>query len=177
MNNEGQVLLITIRPQTPEDATAIRQVNEEAFGGTVEADLVERLHSRQAFTLSLVATGEDGVVGHILFSPVTIESERVSFTAVGLGPMAVLPAFQGRGIGSQLVRAGLEGCQRLGHEIVVVLGHPDYYLRFGFVPASTYGIRCEYEVPDEAFMVMELRKRVLAGRSGMVKYQPEFNEA
>ncbi len=168
---------MTIRPQTPEDAAAIRQVNEEAFGSTVEADLVARLHSREAFTLSLVATGEDGVVGHILFSPVTIESESLSFTAMGLGPMAVLPAHQGRGIGSQLVRAGLEECKRLGHEIVVVLGHPDYYPRFGFVPASTYGIKCEYEVPDEAFMVSGLREGTLAGRSGTVKYQPEFNEA
>ncbi len=169
--------MLTIRPQIPEDAAAIRQVNEAAFGGTVEADLVAKLHSRQAFTLSLVATGEDGVVGHILFSPVTIESESLSFTAMGLGPMAVLPAHQGRGIGSQLVRAGLEECKRLGHEIVVVLGHPDYYPRFGFVPASTYGIKCEYEVPDEAFMVTELREGTLAGRSGTVKYQPEFNEA
>ena len=167
---------MTIRPQIPEDAAAIRQVNEEAFGSTVEADLVARLHSREAFTLSLVATGEDGVVGHILFSPVTIESESLSFTAMGLGPMAVLPAHQGRGIGSQLVRAGLEECKRLGHEIVVVLGHPDYYPRFGFVPASTYGIKCEYEVPDEAFMVSELREGALVGRRGTVKYQPEFNE-
>jgi len=169
--------LLTVRPQTPGDAAAIRRVNEAAFGGTVEADLVEKIHSRQAFTLSLVATGEDGVVGHILFSLVTIESESLSFTAVSLGPMAVLPAHQGRGIGSQLVRAGLEECQRLGHEIVVVLGHPDYYPRFDFVPASTYGVKCEYEVPDEAFMVAELREGALVGRSGTVKYQPEFNEA
>ena len=166
--------MLTIRRQTPEDAAAIRHVNEDAFGSTVEADLVEKLHSRQVFTLSLIATCEERVVGHILFSPVTIESESLSFAAVGIGPMAVLPDYQRRGIGSQLVRAGLGECERLGHEIVVVLGHPDYYPRFGFVPASTYGIKCEYEVPDETFMVLELSKGALAGRSGTVKYQPEF---
>ena len=166
--------LLTIRPETSEDVATIRHVNEEAFGGTDEADIVEKLRSRQAFTLSLVATWEDKVIGHILFSPVTIESESLSFDAVGLGPMSVLPSYQRRAIGSQLIRTGLEECKCLGHEIVVVLGYPDYYSRFGFVQASSYGIKCEYDVPDEAFMVLELRKGALAERSGTVKYQPEF---
>ena len=166
--------MLIIRPETSEDATAIRHLNEEAFGSTVEADLVEKLRSRQAFTLSLVATYMDKVVGHILFSPVTIESESLSFTALGLGPMAVLPSYQKKGIGSQLIRAGIKRCRQAGHEVVVVLGHPDYYPRFGFVQASTYSIKCEYSVPTEAFMVLELRKGALAERSGIVKYQPEF---
>jgi len=93
-----------------------------------------------------------------------------------LTPMAVLPAHQRKGIGSQLVRVGLEACHRLGHDIVVVLGHPSYYPRFGFVPAKQRGIDCEFEVPDEAWMVLELREGVLAGRSGTVKYRPEFQE-
>jgi len=168
--------LLVIRPETLEDAAAIRNVNEEAFGSSIEADLVEKLRCRQAFMLSLVANDEDKVIGHILFSLVTIESRNTSFSALGLGPMAVLPSHQGKGIGSQLVRVGLQECERLGHEVVAVLGHPDYYPRFGFVPASTYGIKCEYDVPDEAFMVLELRKGILSGRSGTVKYQPEFNE-
>ncbi|MFC1941181.1 GNAT family N-acetyltransferase [Chloroflexota bacterium] len=168
--------MLIIRPETPENKVAIRHVNEEAFGDTEEAGLVEKLRSRQAIILSLVAIDGDRVVGHILFSPVTVESESQSFNAVGLGPMAVLPLYQKRGVGSELVRAGLEECRRLGHEIVVVLGHPDYYPRFGFVPASTYGIGCEYDVPNEVFMVLELREGVLSGRSSIVKYQPEFNE-
>ena len=169
--------MLIIRPETPEDAAAIRYANEEAFGGTAEADIVEKFRSRQAFTLSFVAAQVDQIVGHILFSPVTIESENLSFAAVGLGPMAVLPSHQRRGIGSQLVRAGLEECRRLGHEIVVVLGHPDYYPRFGFVLGKTKGIDCEFEAPDEAWMVLELREGALAGKSGAVKFQPEFHEA
>jgi len=168
--------LLVIRPETPEDSAAVRNVNEEAFGSSIEADLVEKLRLRQAYTLSLVATDGDKVIGHILFSPVTIESGNTSFGALGLGPMAILPSYQRKGVGSQLVRAGLQECKCLGHEIVVVLGHPDYYPRFGFVPASTYGIKCEYDVPDEVFMVLELSKGVLSGRSGVVKYQPEFSE-
>ena len=168
--------MLTIRPETPEDSAAIRNVNQEAFGSSVEADLVEKLRSRQKHTLSLVATDGDKFIGHILFSPVTIESGNTSFEALGLGPMAILPSYQNKGAGSQLVRAGLQECKSLGYEIVVVLGHAAYYPRFGFTPASTYGIKSEYDVPDEVFMVLELRKGALSGRSGVVKYQPEFNE-
>jgi putative acetyltransferase len=91
--------------------------------------------------------------------------------------MAVLPSYQQRGIGSQLVREGLEQCRRVGHEVVVVLGHPHYYPRFGFAPAKSYGIEYEPNVPEEAFMVTELRAGALAGRRGKVKYQPEFSSA
>ncbi|HUV56417.1 MAG TPA: N-acetyltransferase [Dehalococcoidales bacterium] len=168
--------MLVIRPETPEDSATIRNVNEAAFGSSIEADIVEKLRSRQAYALSLVATDGDLVIGHILFSPVTIESGNTSFGALGLGPMAILPSHQRKGVGSQLVRAGLQECRRLGHEIVVVLGHPDYYPRFGFAPASTYGISCEYGVPDEVFMALELGKGAFSGRSGIVKYQPEFNE-
>lgn len=168
--------MLVIRPETPEDSAAIRNVNEEAFGSSVEADLVEKLRSRQKYTLSLVATDGDKIIGHILFSPVTIGEGNTSFGALGLGPMAVLPSYQKKGIGSQLVRAGLEECRRLGHKIVVVLGHSDYYPRFGFIPAKPRGIACELEVPDEAWMVLELRENALTGKSGTVKFQPEFHE-
>ena len=169
--------MVSIRPEVSEDAADIRRVNEEAFDGTVEADLVDRLRQRQAFTFSLVAVYKGKIAGHILFSPVTIESENRSFPAVGLGPMAVLPAYQNRGIGSRLVSAGLQECRRLSFTSAIVLGHPNYYPRFGFVPASAYGIKCEYDVPDDVFMALELSKGALVERSGIAKYQPEFNEA
>jgi len=168
--------MVSTRPETPKDFDSIRYVNEQAFGQKAEAAIVNKLRNRNALTISLVATMENEVVGHIAFSPVAIESPCLSFEAVVLAPMAVLPVYQCKGIGSQLVRAGLEECRRLGHEIVVVLGHPDYYPRFGFVPAKAKGISCEFEVSDEAWMVLELKEGTLAGRSGTVKYQPEFRE-
>jgi putative acetyltransferase len=91
--------------------------------------------------------------------------------------MSVLPACQRKGIGSQLVRAGLEACRHLGHEVIVVLGHPDYYPRFGFIPAKPKDIDCEFEVPDEAWMILELKEGALAGRRGTVKFQTEFSQA
>jgi putative acetyltransferase len=168
--------MLKIRPETPEDEVAIRHVNEDAFGQKEEGELIEKLRNRGVLTLSLVAVQDNEIVGHIVFSPVKVESESSRFEAIALAPMAVLPAYQRKGIGSQMVRAGLEECRRLGQEIVVVLGHPDYYPRFGFVPASTYAIECEYDVPSEVFMTLELRPGALSGRSGTVKYQPEFNE-
>jgi len=168
--------VLIIRPETPRDLDAIRHVNEQAFGEKAEADIVEKLRGRGALTLSLVAVRRGEVKGHIAFSPVVVESEGSSFEALALAPMAVLPAYQRQGVGGQLVRAGLEECRNLGQEIVVVLGHPTYYPRFGFAPAGPKGIGCEFEVPEEAFMVLELRKGALAGRGGVVKFQPEFSE-
>ena len=166
-----------IRLETPEDIESIHCVNEQAFGQENESKLIEKLRNRGVLTISLVAIQDGEIVGHIAFSPVVLESECSSFEAIVLAPMAVLPTYQRKGIGSQMVRAGLEECYRLGHEIVVVLGHPDYYPRFGFVPARPKGIDCEFEAPDEAWMVLELQEGALAGRSGTVKFQPEFREA
>jgi putative acetyltransferase len=114
-------------------------------------------------------------VGHIFFSPVTVESGSGSFLALGLAPMAVLPGYQNRGIGSALVEKGLEECKKIGHNVVVVLGHAEFYPRFGFKVASSKGLRCEYDVPDEVFMVAELEEGALAGRVGVVRYRSEFN--
>lgn len=165
---------MTIRPETPEDIAAIHRVNELAFGRLGEADLVDALREEARPFLSLVADQDGQVVGHICFTPVAIESEGGSFTAMGLAPMAVVPGLQNEGIGSQLVRSGLEECRRIGHDVVVVLGHSEYYPRFGFLPASRKGLRCEYPVPDEVFMVVELSPDALAGRTGLVKYHPAF---
>jgi putative acetyltransferase len=166
--------MLCIRSEQPEDITAIHEVHELAFGRPDEADLVGILCARGKATLSLVAVENGRIVGHILFSPVTIESGDRTFPAVGLAPMAVLPGQQRRGIGGRLVKAGLVECRNAGYDCVVVLGHPTYYPRFGFVPASRYGIRSEYEVPDEAFMILAWQPEVLRDRSGVVRYQPEF---
>ena len=165
--------MVLVRRERPDDV-AIRHVNEQAFGRATEADLVDRLRERGQATLSLVAVRADRVVGHILFSPVTIESGGHATAFLGLGPMAVLPAHQREGVGSLLVQAGLEECRGAGHGCVVVLGHPEYYPGFGFVPASRHGVAWEHSAPDEAFMVLELRDGALAGRGGTARYQPEF---
>jgi putative acetyltransferase len=170
--------MISVREEAPEDIGAIHLVNEEAFGRKQEADVVDALRARGAVVLSLVAVDGRRVIGHIMFSPVTVESGTSSFDAVALAPIAVLPEYQREGIGSRLVRAGLEKCRDAGHDVVVVLGHPGYYPRFGFVRAAPRGISCEYEgVPDDAWMVLELREGALAGRRGRVRFQPEFGEA
>jgi putative acetyltransferase len=118
---------------------------------------------------------QGSVVGHILFSPVNVAIAPENFRGVGLGPMSVLPEFQNRGIGSSLVREGLEACRRLGYDAVVVLGHTKFYPRFGFTTAKDHGLDNEYNASD-AFMVMELKSGVLEGIKGLVKYAPEFRE-
>lgn len=167
--------MIIIRRERPEDASAVRRVNEQAFGQRAEADLVDALRQRDELLVSLVAIEDEQVVGHILFSPVTVQSDGASWGAMGLGPMAVLPEHQGKGIGSQLVEAGLEECRKARHKVVVVLGHPEFYPRFGFAPSKPLGIRWEKDVPEEVFMVTELREGALAERGGVVKYLPEFD--
>jgi putative acetyltransferase len=166
--------MITIRVEAAEDVDAVWRVNEAAFGRAGEADLVDALRRRGAVILSLVAEQEGAVVGHILFSPVTISDGDKTVTAVGLGPMAVAPGYQGMGIGSQLVEAGIAWLREAGHRVVIVLGHPEYYPRFGFVLASRHGIRWENEVPEDVFMALALHPGGLAGVRGVVRYQPEF---
>lgn len=168
--------MVVIRTEKPGDQESIHSVNELAFGQANEADLVDALRRNADPYISLVAVLNGEIVGHIFFSPVTVESEHETFTAMGLAPMAVSPDHQRHGIGSLLVHEGLTECRSIGHEVVVVLGHADYYPRFGFTPASSKGLRSEYDVPDEVFMVTELRPDALGGRRGLVKYHPEFSK-
>lgn len=163
-----------VRPETPDDIASIRYVNEQAFGQEDESMLIEKLRKRGVLAISLVAVQDSEIVGHIAFSPVVVKSDDSSFEAIALGPMAVLPMYQRKGIGSQMVLAGLEECRRLIQEVIVVLGHPDYYPRFGFVLAKPKGIDCEFEVREEAWMILQLREEALAGRRGIVIFQPEF---
>jgi putative acetyltransferase len=163
-----------VRPEKPEDLSEIRKIIELAFGQAAEADLVDALRRNGKAFLSLVAEREGAVIGHILFSAVNFETTEKQVSGQGLAPMAVLPEAQNQGVGSALVNEGLERCRRAGVAYVVVLGHPSYYPRFGFQPASRFGIRSEYEAADEAFMLIELQSRALEGCAGIVKYQAEF---
>ena len=166
--------MMVIRNESAEDIPAIRQVNERAFEQPVEAELVDLLRVNSKASISLVAENDGQIVGYILFSPVTLEPANKELFVLGLAPMAVLPEFQNRGIGSLLVRAGLDECRKQGCDFVAVLGHPAYYPRFGFVPSINFHIKSEYDVPDEVFMLLELREGALSGCSGIIKYQPEF---
>ena len=123
--------------------------------------------------ISLVATIDGSLVGHILFSPVTL-AKWPDLKVMGLAPMAVRPAWQRQGIGSALAAAGVESCRQLGSEAVVVLGHAGFYPRFGFVPASRFGIGCEYDAADENFMALELAPGILTGKPGTIRYHPAF---
>jgi putative acetyltransferase len=162
-----------IRPVTEADRVAVRAVNEAAFETPAEADLVEALHKKRVSLVSLVAETDGGVVGHILFSPVSL-NEYAHLNVMGLGPMAVVPDYQRKGVGSALVRQGLSNCKDLGCCAVVVVGYPEYYPRFGFAPARRYALRCEYDVPEDVFMVAELEPGALNGASGVVRYDDAF---
>lgn len=165
-----------IRAELPGDVGAVRLVNEAAFGTTLEADLVDRLRVEAFPVVSLVGEHDGAVVGHILFSPVTLGDDG-GVSIMGLGPMAVLPDHQRRGIGVALMNAGLDACRLLGAGGVVVLGHAAYYPRVGFVPASRFSLTCEYAVPDDVFMAIELRPGALAGKSGTIRYHRAFADA
>lgn len=165
-----------IRPEKPDDISAVRHVNEAAFGQPDEADLVDRLRARAASYLALVAVEGDAIVGHIAFSPVTISPPQPTLSAVGLAPMAVLPSHQHRGIGSALVREGLAACRRAGADAVFVLGHSSYYPRFGFEQAAARGIGNEYGASPEAFMVLELTQGALDSVTGTAVYDPALSE-
>lgn len=166
----------TIRVEQPEDIPAIRAVNLAAFPTTFEANLVDRLRQMAQPTISQVAIVDEAIVGHIFFSPVHV-SERDDLKVMGLAPMAVLPAYQRQGLGSALIHSGLAGCQALGYGAVVVLGHPSYYPRFGFIPTDRAGLRCIYDVPVEAFMMLELQPGYLQDVRGIVTYHPAFDGA
>lgn len=166
---------LTLREELPDDRAAIAAVNEAAFGQPAEAALVDALREHGALTLSLVALAAGAIVGHIAFSPVTITGAGGLHPAIGLAPMAVAPSWQGRGVGTRLVRAGLDRLRAAGASAVIVLGHPHYYPRFGFAPASRFGLRWEHEAADEAFMALELVPGALAGVAGVVRYRPEFD--
>ncbi len=169
--------MVEIRFELPKDIDEVRLLNDKAFGQPEEGRIVDKLRKSCNRILSLVAISNNKIVGHILFSPVTIETQKGVIEGMGLAPMAVLPELQNHGIGSKLVKEGLRIINNTTCPYVIVLGHEKYYPRFGFQRASKYGLTSQWEgVPDDAFMAMILNDSVMKEVSGIVRYRDEFNE-
>lgn len=170
--------MVIVRQEKLEDYQTIYDLNKKAFDGEVEARLVNNLRKTKGFIpeLSLVAEKNGKVVGHILFSVIHINTDTDQIPVLALAPMAVLPGNQKQGIGSLLIKEGLKKCKELRHKVVVLIGHADYYPRFGFVKASSKGLRLPFDAPDEAFMVYEIIPNSLTSISGTIEYPPEFAE-
>ena len=164
-----------IREETADDQAKIHQLNKHCFADDTEARLIDRLRDADCEYLSLVATLNDDIVGHILFTSVQLENTP-SLNIMGLAPLCVSQQHQRHGIGGQLVNAGLDRCRAMGGDAVVVLGYTDFYLRFGFRPASQFGLTCAYDVPDELFMALVFNAENMEGHSGLIHYHPAFEE-
>jgi putative acetyltransferase len=166
-------MMSVIRPESPTDFDAIRRVNRLAFGRDDESQLVDALRDGGCVRLSLVAELDGEIVGHILFSELPIIADSGTYIqALALAPMAVLPAYQRRGIGSELAARGLELCREQGHQIVIVVGHPTFYPRFGFSAELARPLRSPFS--GDAWMAAELVPGALNGVVGSVVYSPPF---
>lgn len=172
MTNPSLVDLV-VREEVAADFERIDEVNCLAFPTDAEARLVRLLREQARPFVSLVAIDASAVVGHIAFSPVRLASKEPIFV-MGLGPMSVVPERQRRGVGGRLVEAGIHECRRLGVQALVVLGHIDYYPKFGFLPASRWDVKCEYDVPDEAFMLLELEAGCVPPDAKLARYHEAF---
>jgi putative acetyltransferase len=170
-------MIITVRPEQQADVDDIYELNKLAFGQENEARLVDLLRTAPGYVpgLSLVATADNSLVGHILFSKIFVVSGDARFETLALAPMSVHPAYQKKGVGARLITQGLESARDIGFGSVVVLGHEHYYPRFGFLPASRWGIRAPIDVPDNVFMAMELIPGSLNNVTGVVEYPVEFS--
>ena len=167
--------MVTIRAEEPEDVEVIHSIHQSAFPTEAEARLVDRLREERKLALSLIAEVNHRVVGHVAFSPVSVDSPSSGNQGLGLGPVAVRPECQGKGIGEQLITRGVEDSRREGYSFIVVLGEPEYYARFGFRRGSLFGLGNEYGV-DDPFMVLGLRPDGLPKAPGVVRYVKLFSE-
>ena len=167
--------MVEYRPERPEDVDGIRNVHSLAYAQGAEAALVDRLRAGSALQVSMVAVDGDEVVAHCAFSRVGLEAGGGP-EMFGLGPMGVRPDHQNQGIGSGLIEACLAACRAAGAVAVVCVGHPEYYPRFGFREAGEFGLSCEFPVPEQFFMAIELEDGALADVSGRVRYSPEFGK-
>jgi putative acetyltransferase len=170
---------IFIRKETPHDYKEIKEVNNLSFNQKQEGELVDSLRKRPEFVteLSLVSIHKNKIIGHILFFPVTINSDTSVEVTLSLAPMAVLPGFRNKGVGGSLIKAGLKKARELGYNSVMVLGHPEYYPRFGFMKASNWKIKEPFSVPDEVMMAIELSEGSLGFGGGMIDFPKEYYAA
>ncbi len=166
-----------IRREEKKDHTIVYEINRLAFGQENESQLIEKIRKGSNFVpeLSLIAEIDNKIVGHILFSRIKIVGGSV-FESLALAPMAVIPEFQKQGIGGKLIKKGIEKAKELGFDSIIVLGHKEYYPKFGFQRASKWSIECPFEVPDEAFRAIELTEKAFEGKAGTVQYPEEFME-
>ncbi|PEC37647.1 GNAT family N-acetyltransferase [Bacillus toyonensis] len=174
--------MVTIRQEQKNDYRKTEEVVKEAFlneefSDKKEHELVKRIRECDAFIpeLSIVAVDKE-IVGHIMLSKITIEQGGTTVDSLALAPVSIAPSHQKKGIGGKLITAALEKAKELGYGSVVVLGHPEYYPKFGFERASQWNIKAPFEVPDEVFMVMELRENTRQGVEGIVQYSSAFAE-
>jgi putative acetyltransferase len=169
---------LEIRQEKATDYLEIRRVNDLAFGQPNEGLLVDKLRMNPDFIdkLSIVADSNNKIIGHILFFPIKIRNGTTMYDSLALAPMSVLPKYQHQGIGGQLINKGIETAKRLGFKSVIVLGHKNYYPRFGFASTSKWDINPPFDLPDDVFMAIELVPDGLKHVSGIVQYPKEFEE-
>lgn len=176
VHSDVSAVMPTIRDESIQDAETVNVLLDQAFGRQAEARLVDRLRAGDKVAAAMIAEQNGRMLGHVVFSRVSVSSGRSDFAALALAPLAVLPAFQRLGVGSALVSAGLERCRNSGHARVLVVGDPAYYSRFGFVPAARYGVRPPFETPPDTFMALELQPGAFAAATGVARYGHEFDD-
>lgn len=174
MHRKNLTAGLSVRPELPADAGAIARVHKAAFGRAAEGQLVEALRRSEHIVFSLVGSLGKDIVGSAVLSPVTVMPTVPGLKMLALGPLGVLPAYQQQGIGSTLMRHAIEQSRADGWHAIVVLGDPEYYRRFGFRAAARFGLTSEFDVADEAFMLLELVAHAVGGVKGVVRYPPEF---
>jgi putative acetyltransferase len=169
---------MTVEAETEGNYEQITRLHTLAFDGDGEAKLVEKLRQTPNYVpeLSLVAKYRNAIIGHVLFYPIKIRTHRKKCTSLALAPISMIPSFQNRKVGSRLIREGSEKARKLGFKSVIVVGHPEYYPRFGFEKASKYGISAPFNVPDTALFAMESEKDGLKDCSGTIEYPSEYSE-
>lgn len=169
-------LTAEIRPEIAADRQGIRELVTAAFDSANEADLADALRDDGALAVSLTAVQGGAIIGYIGFSRIRITGQGGTTTALALAPVAVHPEHQRKGIGAELIRTGLNRAREVGFDVVVVVGHADYYPRFGFKSARSHGVHCPFDVPDSAWMLVELAPGSVSRHAGMVDYHAAFSK-